>query len=800
MRHLRTSLLLLAAVLLSLSAGAQKYENLGKTPQMGWNSWNKFSSNINEKLIKETADLMVEKGLLDAGYTYLNIDDCWHGERDSQGFIRENGEKFPSGMKALGDYVHSKGLRFGIYSDAGCKTCGGHPGSLGHEYQDAITYAGWGVDYLKYDWCNTTDINPKGAYKLMMDALRFAGRPVFFSICEWGDNKPWLWAKDIGHSWRTTGDIYNCFDCVKDHGTWKSYGVLQILDMQEGLRDYAGPGHWNDPDMLEVGNGMSVNEDRAHFSMWCMLAAPLILGNDLTTMTQQTLDIITNKEVIAIDQDTLGIQGLKVASGDGLEFWFKPLAGGDWAFCILNRSSESRNYTIDWNRFNLTDKLSGRSTAFDYGRYMIKDLWSKKMEGVTGGVKSVTIPGHDVLLYRLMHIEEPLSFNVPVTDGWLYFNKERPRIKVVGYNKSSRKSSGKITLTLSSDKRVLLDEFTRSISIPAKDSNSTVFSFSVDPGFYRISVSSSVGVIKKFNIGYEPEKIISPMDAKPDFKEFWDKARRDLSKVDPDYKLTLLTDKSTVQRNVYLVKMRSLDNIEISGYYVTPVKPGKYPVIIGYMGYGSKPWCPDADANPDFVEFVLSVRGQALNEPSNTYGDWITWNLQDKEMYYYRGAFMDLVRAVDFVASRPEVDQNCIFAEGGSQGGAFTLAACALDSRIRAGAPFIPFLSDFPDYFQIVHWPAEPVLAKQKELGISDKDLYTTLSYFDIKNLVGWIKVPILMAFGLQDEVCPPHTNFAGYNMITSKKQYICYPLKGHDVESDWWQKRMEFFRQFINY
>ncbi|NCU27528.1 glycoside hydrolase family 27 protein [Candidatus Nomurabacteria bacterium] len=177
-------ILLLAVLSLSLPLMGQKYENLGRTPQMGWNSWNKFASNINENLIKETADLMVSKGLLDAGYVYLNLDDCWHGERDSLGFISENSEKFPSGMKALGEYIHSKGLKFGIYSDAGCKTCGGHPGSLGHEYQDAVTYARWGVDYLKYDWCNTKDINPIGAYKLMRDALRFAGRPVFFSICE----------------------------------------------------------------------------------------------------------------------------------------------------------------------------------------------------------------------------------------------------------------------------------------------------------------------------------------------------------------------------------------------------------------------------------------------------------------------------------------------------------------------------------------------------------------------------------------------------------------------------------------
>ncbi|MEN6618836.1 MAG: glycoside hydrolase family 27 protein [Rikenellaceae bacterium] len=401
MKKTKIYLLLFAAFLITISANAQKFEGLARTPQMGWNSWNKFACNINEQLIRETAGLMVEKGLLKAGYVYLNIDDCWHGGRDSLGFITENEEKFPSGMKALAGYIHGKGLKLGIYSDAGTKTCGGYPGSLGHEYQDAITYAKWGIDYLKYDWCNTENVNPQGAYRLMRDALYSAGRPVFFSMCEWGDNKPWLWAKDIGHSWRTTGDIWCCFDCIKDHGTWKSLGVLQILDLQEGLRQYAGPGHWNDPDMLQVGNGMSVNEDRAHFTMWCMLAAPLILGNDLTEMKQETLEIITNKDVIAIDQDTLGIQGFKHSADVGLEFWFKPLAGEEWAFCILNRTTADIDYTIGWNSFVLTDDLSGRSTAFDTTLYKIKNLWSGKEDGDTKHSITVTIPAHDVLLYKL---------------------------------------------------------------------------------------------------------------------------------------------------------------------------------------------------------------------------------------------------------------------------------------------------------------------------------------------------------------------------------------------------------------
>jgi len=384
------------------SVKAQKYEELAKTPPMGWNSWNKFACDINEEIIRGVADKMVDTGLRDAGYIYLNLDDCWHGKRDSLGFITADPVKFPSGIKALADYIHSKGLKIGIYSDAGRTTCGGRPGSFGHEYQDALMYAKWGIDYLKYDWCATEDINPVGAYNLMRDALRAAGRPVLFSMCEWGHSKPWTWAKDTGHMWRTTGDIYNCFDCVNEHPGWKAFGVMQILDMQEGLRQYAGPGHWNDPDMLEVGNGQTMNQDRAHFSMWCMIAAPLILGNDVRNMSAQTKEIVMNKDVIAIDQDTLGVQGMKVATQDSIEVWFKPLAGGDWALCLLNRSGEDKEYAIHWQKFNFDDGVSKRSTNFYNTTYVIKNLWTKKAEGNTKKDKKVLVPAQDVALYRLI--------------------------------------------------------------------------------------------------------------------------------------------------------------------------------------------------------------------------------------------------------------------------------------------------------------------------------------------------------------------------------------------------------------
>jgi len=381
---------------------AQKYENLAKTPPMGWNSWNKFGGKINEELIKGIADQMVATGLRDAGYTYLNMDDCWHGPRDENGFITCDKDRFSSGIKSLSDYVHSKGLKFGIYSDAGRKTCAGLPGSFGHEYQDAIQYARWGVDYLKYDWCNNDNINYLGAYTLMRDALRSAGRPIVFSLCEWGSNQPWKWAKEVGHLWRTTGDIGCNFEKkIAKKGEWTGLSVLEIIDLEANIRDVAGPGHWNDPDMLEVGNGMTVNEDRAHFSMWCMLAAPLILGNDLRNMTVATEEIIKNAEVIAIDQDSLGIQALRAEQIDSVDVWLKPLANGDWAFCLLNRAKTERKFDINWQKYVLKDELSGRSTNFDQTIYQIRNLWTKKKDGTTKKTKSVVIPSHDVVMYRL---------------------------------------------------------------------------------------------------------------------------------------------------------------------------------------------------------------------------------------------------------------------------------------------------------------------------------------------------------------------------------------------------------------
>ncbi len=384
-------------------AQAQKWEHLALTPPMGWNSWNTFEVNINEKLVMETADAMVRSGMRDAGYTYLVLDDAWMAkERDPKtGDLVADPKKFPHGMKAVSDYVHSKGLRFGLYNCAGTLTCAGYPGTRGYEYQDARFYASVGIDYLKFDWCNTNGIQQQEAYTTMSKALKQAGRPILFSLCEWGSSQPWRWAAPVGHIWRTTGDIAAQFEGMKNHGTWSSSSVMKILDAQDTLRQYAGPGHFNDPDMLEVGNGLTESENRAHFSMWCMIAAPLIAGNDIRNMSASTTAILTNKEVIAINQDSLGIQAMKVSSKDSLETWLKPLRNGNWAICFLNRKNTPQPVDLDWNMKVMEDTIAKRTLNAKTTPYKVRDVWAKKELGTTKKAFRAIVPPHDVILLRL---------------------------------------------------------------------------------------------------------------------------------------------------------------------------------------------------------------------------------------------------------------------------------------------------------------------------------------------------------------------------------------------------------------
>ena len=385
------ALSLILTLLISINLYAQKFQDLALTPPMGWNSWNYFECDeINEQVVIEIADAMVASGMKDVGYQYINIDDCWQVGRDAKGKIIVDSVKFPNGIKYLADYIHAKGLKFGIYSDAGTHTCGGRPGSKGFEKEDAESYANWTVDYLKYDWCNTEGQDPIVSYTLMRDALHAAGRPIVFSICDWGYSKPWAWAGEVGHLWRTTLDITDRWDGTR----WgNQLGWTNILEKQVGLEKYAGPGRWNDPDMLEVGNaGLTINEARAHFTMWCMLAAPLITGNDLRAMPDDIRAILLNKNIIAIDQDPLGKQGFKIYDEGYFEIWQKPLLGGDIAICLLNLENKEKVYTLEWDKIKIKDFS---------GKYEVKDLWQDKLNGSTEIKLSTTIPARDVVVYRL---------------------------------------------------------------------------------------------------------------------------------------------------------------------------------------------------------------------------------------------------------------------------------------------------------------------------------------------------------------------------------------------------------------
>ncbi|MEO8861019.1 MAG: glycoside hydrolase family 27 protein [Ginsengibacter sp.] len=383
---------------------AQKFEGLALTPPMGWNSWNTFQTKISDSLVKGIADVMVSSGMKDAGYSYLVLDDGWMTmERDPvTGDLVPDPKKFPNGMKVLIDYVHSKGLKFGLYNCAGTKTCAGYPGTRGYEYQDARFYASLGIDYLKYDWCNTEGINAKEAYTTMSKALKAAGRPIVFSLCEWGSNKAWEWAENVGELWRTTGDISAIFDGYVDHGSWKQMGVMPIVDLQKGLRKYAGPGHWNDPDMLEVGNGMSVNEDKAHFSLWAMLAAPLMAGNDLRKMSKETNAILVNNEVIAVDQDKAGMEGFKYKDSGSMEVWVRPLENEDWAVCFLNRSSKPMRVNFNWKDELITDSLFNKTMNAKDHSYKIKNLWTKANSGDTQKPFAAALPSHEIIMLRLL--------------------------------------------------------------------------------------------------------------------------------------------------------------------------------------------------------------------------------------------------------------------------------------------------------------------------------------------------------------------------------------------------------------
>jgi len=356
-------------------------DGVARTPPMGWNSWNRFKCDVSERLIQNTADAMVASGMRDAGYQYVVIDDCWQVARDANGTIVADWKRFPSGMAALADYVHARGLKFGLYTDVGNRTCQGRPGSLGHEWQDAATYAGWGVDYVKVDWCYNEGLDAATQYTLFRDALAATGRPIVLSICTWGKHNPWDWGANVGHLWRTTRDITDRWSIV-----------LQII-RENSVRAYAGgPGGWNDPDMLEIGNGGMTNvEYRTHLSMWAMMAAPLIAGNDLTRMSSATRDILLNSEVIAIDQDARGTPALIVQDDGNRQVWSRPLSDSSArAVALFNPTDKSAAITVRWADIGLAP-----------GDALVRDLWAHADRGVVADSFTATVEPHGTVMLKI---------------------------------------------------------------------------------------------------------------------------------------------------------------------------------------------------------------------------------------------------------------------------------------------------------------------------------------------------------------------------------------------------------------
>jgi alpha-galactosidase len=370
---------------------------LARTPPMGWNSWATYELKIDEGLIRATADAMVGSGMKDAGYEYIIVDAGWKAKnRDAEGRLSADPEKFPSGMKALADYVHSKGLKFGLYTDAGTEDCvSSAPGSKGFEDKDASSFAEWGVDYVKEDWCNTAGMSAQEAYTKMSRSILATGRPMVFSLCEWGDNKPWNWAAPVGNLWRTTGDSKDCWDCGRETmnkpGGYPRGWVL-ILDAQPPLAAFAGPGHWNDPDLLQVGQrGLTVEESRAQFSLWAILAAPLIATNDLRSLTPEIHEMLLNREVIAVDQDPAGIQGTRVRVEGDREVWMRPLSDGSRAVVLFNRGESSATIRVRW-----TDIGRKQSDGLE-----VRDLWKHQNQGSVKAGYSARVPSHGVVIIRV---------------------------------------------------------------------------------------------------------------------------------------------------------------------------------------------------------------------------------------------------------------------------------------------------------------------------------------------------------------------------------------------------------------
>ena len=397
-------LIFVFAILTSKFSFSQNDGSLAQTPPMGWISWNLFEGNISEDIVKQLADAMVETGLKDAGYEYIILDDLWHGGRDENGYVYPDPKKFPNGMKVVADYVHSKGLKFGIYTDIAEYTCAGMVGSYGYEEKDAQTYAEWGVDYVKVDYCHApTDLwTAIDRYKKFVEAIRATDRPMVFAVCEWGQRAPWLWGKEIdANLWRTTWDLRDTWE----HGQYNNghNGIMEALDRQVGLSEFAGPGHWNDPDMLVIGlngkgasasangaSGCSVTEYEAQFGLWSLLAAPLLMTCDIRDMDADTKRILTNKELITVNQDKLGKQARRIYKKSCIEFWAKPLSDGSYAVGFLNRNDKATiDMTLDLNLLKIKNEVKTR------------DLWKHEDIGKYKGEITLKVKPHECRVIKI---------------------------------------------------------------------------------------------------------------------------------------------------------------------------------------------------------------------------------------------------------------------------------------------------------------------------------------------------------------------------------------------------------------
>ena len=489
--------------------------------------------------------------------------------------------------------------------------------------------------------------------------------------------------------------------------------------------------------------------------------------------------------------------------GNKLRFSYSNLACGAQAH--INSSS--------WG--NITDATEYINLSSSYYEYTITEAMLQELQAngcIVNGV-GYTLTSVDIIDPAQI---PSIECNVEKTNIKCWEKNETPVITLHLQNLESKEQTVTATVKLRTDAYVDFKTYSASATITSGETGDVVVNFTdLTPGFYHAVVLANYGEVADFNIGYDPTSISSPSDAQTDFKDFWDKAKKDLAAVEPNYTLTKIEEKSTSKRNVYLVEMNSIDDgdgnpVTIRGYYAEPVAAGTYPVIITQNGYDSDAanhpdplnYCPNGDSNPEWIELNLSVRGQVINnrEPyTNNYGDWFAYNFGKRDSYYYRGAYMDVVRSIDFIASRDKAQKNNIFMMGGSQGGAFTIAGAALDNRLNAIAPAIQFMGDFPDYFKVGAWPASVAKKQQESLKLSDEDMYKMLSYFDTKNLAPYITCPVLTCMGLQDPVCPPHTNFAPYNNLTvDDKQYVVNGDLKHETSTTWYNDCLTFFKNHI--